>query len=66
MRGVCLGDRHHPAGSLVETVDEPRPLAPPDAGKTAVLEMKQERVDERSAPMAGGRMNDDPRGFVQD
>ncbi len=59
---IVLGSDHDAARFLVETMHNARPLDAADAGKARAAMMDQ-RVDERSRPVAGPRMNDKPGGL---
>ena len=52
MGGVVLGHHHHAGGILVEAVDDAGALHPANARKR-VAAMMDQRVDQRSRPVAG-------------
>jgi Family of unknown function (DUF6476) len=65
MSRIRLGDNEQAGGILVEAVDDARPADAANAGK-AIAAMGDQRVDEGSRVMAGGRMNDEARRLVDD
>ena len=65
MRLVVLGDHHQACRVLVEPVHDARPADAADAGKAGAA-MGNQRVDQRAALVAGGRMHDQPFWLVDD
>ena len=65
MRPVVLGDDHQAAGFLVEPVHDARPFDAADA-RQAVAAMGNQGVDQGAGPVAGGRMHNQARRFVDD
>jgi len=63
MRCGCLGDDHHPAGVLVEAVDDSRAYGVRSSLNLAVME---QRVDECPVRMTGRGMNHEARRLVED
>jgi hypothetical protein len=62
--GVVLGNHHQARGPSIETVDDAgAPLAPNPA---QVVDMVQERIDQGSVCVTGGRMHDHTGCFVDD
>ena len=59
---VGFGHHQQSGGLLVETVDDPGAQHAADPREIAAV--VQQGVDERPARMAGGRMDDHPRRFV--
>src|SRR5205814_9611849 len=49
--GLGLGDDEEPARVLVETMHDPRPAHPADAGE-ALAAMRQQRIDQRALGVA--------------
>ena len=64
MRDVVLGDDHHAAGVLVQSMNDSRPQLAADAAE--VLYVKHQRVDERAVRVARRRMHDKAGRFVDD
>ena len=64
VRGVVLGDDHQARRAAIEPVDDARPPLAADAAQ--IVHVVQERVDERAARVAGGRMHDHARRLVHD
>ena len=62
VRRVVLGDHHQPRRAAVETMHDPGPLLAADAAE--IVDVVQQRVDQRAARMARRRMDDHPRGLV--
>jgi hypothetical protein len=60
MGDIVLGGHHDAAGILVEPVNDAGALDAADAGK-ACAAMVDQRVDQRTGPVAGARMNDEAR-----
>ncbi|MHC2247105.1 hypothetical protein ACVJH7_006412 [Bradyrhizobium elkanii] len=60
---VVLGDHHQSRGVLVEAVHDARPLDPADAGQARAA-MRDQRVDQRAAGVAGGGMHDEAPRLV--
>ena len=65
MRGIRLGNDHDAAGLLVEPVDDARPLYPADAGQ-AFPAMMDQRIDERTGPVARAGMHNKAGRLVDD
>ena len=65
MRLVVLGDHHQAGRVLVEPVHDARPADAADAGKARAA-MGDQRVDQRAALVARGRMHDQPLRLVDD
>ncbi len=65
VRVVVLRHHHEPGRILVEPVHDAGPPLAADPGK-AVAAMRNQRIDQRPGPMAGGGMNDEVAGFVDD
>jgi len=61
---IGLGHDQKTGGVLVQTVDDPGPRDPTDTGQ--IVTVVKEGVDQRAAGVAGGRVNDQARGFVDD
>ena len=64
LRLVVLRDHEQAAGIPIQAMYDPRPLHPGDATVLGVA--GQQGVDQSSVPMAGCRMDDQARGFVDD
>jgi hypothetical protein len=65
MGRVGFGDDEKTGGVLVKAMDDARPADAADAGK-AVAAMGNQRIDQRSRMVAGGWMNDEASGLVDD
>ena len=65
VRGLMLGDHHHPAGILVEPVHNARPALAANA-QQAVAAMMQQGVDQRTIRVTGRGVDHHPGGFVDD
>ncbi len=65
VRAVVLCHHHQSARILVEPVDDARPPLAANAGQARAA-MGDERIDQRTGPMPGGRMHDQPFGLVDD
>ena len=64
--GAIVLRHHHETGRvLVEPVHDPGPPLAADPRK-AVAAMRNQRIDQRSGPVAGRGMNDEIAGFVDD
>ena len=59
---IVLGHHHQPRGVLVEPVDDAGRRLAADAGQ-ALAAMRDQRIDERAGPMAGGRMDHEAGGL---
>ena len=64
VRIVVLGDHHHARRALVEPMHDAGTDFAADAAQ--VLDVVQQRVDERAGRIAGGGMDDHARGLVDD
>ena len=65
MRAIVLRHHHEAGRILVEPVNDARPALAADAGE-AVAAMGDQGIDQRTGPVAGGRMNDETRGLFDD
>src|SRR5262245_17062426 len=65
MRGVGLGHDEEAGRVLVEAMNDARPSYPANAGQ-ALAAMGDEGVDESARLVAGGGMDDEARGLVDD
>ncbi len=71
MRRVGLGDDEHPAGALVEAMDEARSLPPVVTiggrlGDARSPEVMHQPVQQRAGPVARRRVHHEPRRLVHD
>ena len=64
VRRVVLGDHHQPRRAAIEPMHDPGPLLAADAAQ--IVDVVQQRVDQRAARMAGRRMDDHPGRLVDD
>ncbi len=65
VRAVVLGDHHHAGRILIEPMHDAGPALAADAGKARTA-MRNERIDQGAGPMAGGWMNHEIAGFIDD
>ena len=65
MGAVVLGHHHDPGRVLVEPVHDAGPPLAADAGETFAA-VRNESVDQRPSPVAGGGMNHKITGFIDD
>jgi hypothetical protein len=65
MGGLGLGDDHQTARVLVETMDDTGPANPADSGKASAA-MTNQGVDECAVRVSRRRVNNQPRGLVDD
>ena len=65
VRAVVLRRHHQPGGVLVEPVHDARPPDPADPGKAGAA-MGDQRIDQGSRFMTGGRMHHEPPRLVDD
>ena len=61
--GIVLGDHHHTGRAAIQPVDDARPHLSADAAQ--IGHVMEQGVDERAGRVAGSRVHDHPRGFVQ-
>ena len=64
VRGVVLGHHHQAGRAAVEPMDDARPLLAADAAE--IVDVVEQRIDERAARVAGGGMDDHARRLVDD
>ena len=64
VRRVVLGDDHQPRRAAVEPMHDARALLAADAAQ--IVDVMQQRVDQRAARVAGRRMHDHPGRLVDD
>ena len=64
MRGVVLGDDHQARGAAIEPVHDARPFLAADAAE--IVDVMEQRVHQRAARVAGGRMHDHAGRLVDD
>ena len=64
VRRVVLGDDHQSRRAAVEPMHDARPLLAADAAQ--IVDMMQQRVDQRAAGVAGRRMHDHSGRLVDD
>ena len=64
VRRVVLGDDHQPRRAAVEPVHDAGPLLAADAAQ--IVDVVEQRVDQRSARVAGRRMHDHAGRLVDD
>ena len=64
VRRVVLGDDHQPRRAAIEPVHDARPLLAADAAQ--IVDVMQQRVDQRAARVAGRRVHDHARRLVDD
>ena len=64
VRPVRFGHDHEPGGVLVETVDDSGARDPTDPRE--IIAMVEKGIDERTAGIPGGRVDDQTRRFVDD
>ena len=64
VRGVVLGDDHQPRRAAIEPMHDARPLFAADAAQ--IVDVMEQRVDERAARVARGGMHDHPGRLVDD
>jgi hypothetical protein len=62
VRRVILGNHHHAAGALVQTMHDARPDLAADAAQ--VFDVVQQRVHQRAVRVAGGGMHHQACGLV--
>ena len=65
MGGLGLGDDHQTARVLVETMDDTGPANPADPGEVRTA-MADQGVDERAVRVPRRRVNNQPRGLIND
>ena len=64
VRGVVLGDDHQARRAAIEPVHDAGPLLAADAAE--IVDVMEQRVHQRAARVAGGRMHDHAGGLVDD
>ena len=64
VRRVVLGDDHQPRRAAIEPVHDARPLLAADAAE--IVDVMEQRVDQRAARVPGRRMHDHARRLVDD
>ena len=62
VRGIVFRHNHQPRRATVQAVNDARPLLAADAAE--IVDVVQQRVDERAATVTGRRMHDHSRGLV--